>query len=202
GAAGSGYLWDAALRKGLTIRNYGFFGDGVRYEVPTSDLAYVPIVRNPFEQGIVQFFPAKAALVPVSDPYFRTFDMKNDDFWLFKEWEREFDQHVAAGQLPALELVRLPHDHFGDFGAAIDSVNTPDTQMADNDYAVGLLVEKVAHSPFRDDTVIFVVEDDAQNGGDHVDSHRSIAYVIGAFVRQGAVVSTAYSTVSMVRTIE
>jgi YVTN family beta-propeller protein len=202
GAAGTGYLWDAALRKGLTLRNYGFYGDGVRYSIPTSNPAYVPIVRNPFEQGIVQFFPAKAALSTTSDPYFRTFDMKNDDFWLFKEWEREFDQYVQAGRLPALELVRLPHDHFGDFGAALDGVNTPDTQMADNDYAIGLLAEKIAHSPFRDDTVIFIVEDDAQNGGDHVDAHRSIAYVIGAFVKQGAVVSTSYSTVSVVRTIE
>jgi hypothetical protein len=79
-------------------------------------------------------------------------------------------------------------------------VNTPDAQMADNDYAVGLLVEKVAHSPFRDSTLIFIVEDDAQNGGDHVDAHRSVGFVVGPFVKQRAVVSAPYTTVSMVGT--
>jgi hypothetical protein len=96
----------------------------------------------------------------------------------------------------------LPHDHFGYFATAIDGVNTPDTQMADNDYAVGLLVEKVSNSPYKDNTLIFIIEDDAQNGGDHVDAHRSIAYVVGPYVKQGAVVSRPYNTVSMVRTIE
>jgi YVTN family beta-propeller protein len=197
---GTSYLWDAALRKGLTVRNYGFYGDGLRYAIPGNP-AYVPIVRNPFEQKIVQFFPAKPSLLDVSDPYFRTFDMSNADFWLFKEWEREFDQFARDGNLPALELLRLPHDHFGSFDTAIDGVNTPDTQIADNDYAVGLVADKISHSRFRDDTLIFVIEDDAQNGGDHVDAHRSIGFVVGAFVRQGAVVSKRFNTVSMVRTI-
>jgi hypothetical protein len=67
---------------------------------------------------------------------------------------------------------------------------------------VGLLVEKVANSPYRDNTLIFIIEDDAQNGGDHVDAHRSIAYIVGPYVKQGEVVSTPYNTVSMMRTIE
>jgi hypothetical protein len=74
--------------------------------------------------------------------------------------------------------------------------------MADNDYAVGQLVQKIASSPYRDNTLIFVIEDDAQDGPDHVDAHRSIAYVVGPYVKQGAVVSERYTTVSMVRTIE
>jgi DNA-binding beta-propeller fold protein YncE len=201
GEAGVGYLWDAALRKGLSVRNYGFYGDGVRYSLPASNPAFIPVVRNPFELGAVQFFPAKASLMGISDPYFRGYDQKNADFWLVKEWEREFDLYVQNRNLPALQLVRLPHDHFGDFASAIDRVNTPDTQMADNDYAVGRLVEKVARSRYRNNTLIFVVEDDAQNGGDHVDAHRSIAYVVGPFVKQRRVVSTPYDTVSMVRTI-
>jgi DNA-binding beta-propeller fold protein YncE len=134
--------------------------------------------------------------------FFRGFDNKYPDYWRFKEWEREFDQFVAAGNLPSLEFVRLPHDHFGNFADAIDGVDTPERQMADNDYAVGQLAEKVAGSPYRDDTLIFVVEDDAQDGPDHVSAHRSLAYVIGPFVKQGAVVSTPYNTVSMLRTIE
>jgi YVTN family beta-propeller protein len=202
GEAGTGYLWDAALRKGLTLRNYGFYGDLFRYFVSPTDPAFIPVVRNPFELGQVQFFATKHSLHNISDPYFRSYDMKNADYWLFKEWEREFDEYVNNGNLPNLQLVRLPHDHFGDFTAAIDGVNTPDTQMADNDYAVGLLVEKVSKSPYKDSTLIFIIEDDAQNGGDHVDAHRSIAYVVGPYVKQGAVVSRPYNTVSMVRTIE
>jgi hypothetical protein len=74
--------------------------------------------------------------------------------------------------------------------------------MADNDYAIGLLIEKVAHSPYANDILIFIIEDDAQDGPDHVDAHRSIAYVVGPYVRQGTVVSRPYNTVNMVRTIE
>lgn len=201
GEAGTGYLWDAALRHGLTVRNYGFFGDLSRYA--PAHPAFIPVVREPFVSGHVQFFPTKAALQPISDLYFRGYDQKNADFWLFKEWEREFDAYVQHQNLPALQLVRLPHDHFGSFAeAVIDGVNTPDTQMADNDYAVGLLVEKVSKSPYKDDTLIFIVEDDAQNGADHVDAHRSLAYIVGPYVKQGAVVSTPYTTVHLLRTIE
>ena len=149
--------------------------------------AFIPVVRNPFELGQVQFFATKPSLHAISDPYFRSYDLKNADFWLFKEWEREFDDYVTNGNLPNLQFVRLPHDHFGDFTTAIDGVNTPDTQMADNDYAVGLLVEKVSKSPYKDNTLIFVIEDDAQDGGDHVDAHRSVAYIVGPYVKQGAV---------------
>jgi DNA-binding beta-propeller fold protein YncE len=81
-------------------------------------------------------------------------------------------------------------------------VNTPETQVADNDYAVGLLIQKIANSVYANNTLIFVIEDDAQDGGDHVDSHRSIAFVAGAYVKQGALVSTQYNTIDFVRTIE
>ena len=74
--------------------------------------------------------------------------------------------------------------------------------MADNDYAVGLLVQKIANSKYANNTLIFVVEDDAQDGGDHVDSHRSTAYVAGAYVKQGAVISTQYNTIDFIRTME
>jgi len=98
--------------------------------------------------------------------------------------------------------VRFCHDHFGDFGTALYGLNTPALQIADNDYAIGLLAEKIAASRYKDDTLIFVIEDDAQDGPDHVDAHRSVAYVAGPFVKQGAVVSARYSTVNMVRTME
>jgi DNA-binding beta-propeller fold protein YncE len=193
GEAGTGYLWDSALRAGLTIRNYGFFVANL--PVPSSTF------RTPFADGVPQSAPLNAALADHTDIYFRGYDQTNADFWLYKEWEREFDQYVANDNLPNLMFVRFPHDHFGNFGTAIDGVNTVETQMADNDYAVGLLVEKVANSKYRDDTLIFVIEDDAQNGGDHVDAHRSIGLVIGSMVRRDALVTKHYTTVSMIRTI-
>jgi len=94
------------------------------------------------------------------------------------------------------------HDHTGSFDTASDMVNTPELMQADNDYAVGLLVEKIAHSVYAQNTLIFVVEDDAQDGADHVDSHRTIAFIAGPYVKQGAVVSTAYNTVDFIRTME
>lgn len=201
-AAEAGYLWDAALRKGLRVRNYGCFGDLARSSVPIDNPIFIPLERHPFSANVRQFYPAKAALQNHSDLFYRGYDNKYPDYWRFKEWEREFDEFVANRDLPELEFVRLPHDHFGSFSAAIDGVNTPERQMADNDFAVGQLVEKIAGSRYRDDTLIFVIEDDAQDGPDHVSAHRSLAYVIGPYVRQDAVVSMPYNTVSMVRTIE
>ena len=96
----------------------------------------------------------------------------------------------------------MGHDHTGAFGTAIDLVNTPELQEADNDYAVGLLMQKIAGSIYANDTLVFVIEDDAQDGGDHVDSHRTTAYVAGAYVKQGVVVSTPYNTIDFIRTME
>ena len=103
---------------------------------------------------------------------------------------------------PQLTLLRLAHDHFGDFDQAIDGVNTVETEMADNDYSLGMIVERIARGKAADSTLIFVIEDDAQNGADHVDARRSLAFVIGPYVRQGALVSTRYTTVNLLRTIE
>jgi len=122
--------------------------------------------------------------------------------WRYNEWKREFDLYVKNGNLPSLSLVRISHDHTGSFGSALAGVNTPETQQADDDFAAGRLVEAVAHSPYAADTLIFITEDDSQDGPDHVDSHRTTAYVVGPFVKQGAVVSTHYSQVNVLRTIE
>ena len=200
--AGAGYLWDAALHANLTVRNYGFFLDLERYDVAKGDPAAIPLERDPHAKRLVVAFPVKPELMGITDPYFRGFDQRFPDYWRFKDWEREFDQYVADKNLPALELIRLAHDHFGNFGDAIDGVNTVETMMADNDYALGLILEKVAHSPYARDTQIYVVEDDAQNGPDHVDAHRTVALVAGAYVKQEQVVSDRYSTVNMMRTIE
>ena len=200
GVINQGYIWDAALRQGLSIRNYGFFLDLTRYSLPGA--LSVPRLLNPFATGTQVAFPANVALRPHTDPFFRGFDQSFPDFYRVKDWEREYNAEDANGDLPALTLLRLAHDHTGSFGSAILGINTPELQIADNDYAVGLVAEKIAHSGHKNDTLIFVIEDDAQDGADHVDAHRSTAFVIGPYVKQHAVVSHSYNTVNMVRTIE
>src|SRR5680860_961212 len=148
GESGTGYLWDAALRAGLSVRHYGGFGDLSRYYLAEDDPNFVPLVEHPFERGIVQFYATKPSLLAVTDPYFRGYDMRYPDLWRYHEWAREFDQFVANGNLPNLSLVALPHDHFGDFDTALAGVNTVETQMADNDYATARLVEKIANSAY------------------------------------------------------
>ncbi len=201
GAAGQGYIWDAALRAGLSVRNYGFYGDLSRYE-QSAGAAQIPLDREPYKTNRQVFYVAKAALMPLTDPYFWGFNQALPDYWRYKEWAREFDGYVARGDLPNLTLLRLPHDHTGSFAAGIDGVNTVEAELADNDYALGLVVQKLANSRYASDTLIFVLEDDAQDGPDHVDAHRSLAFVVGPYVRQGAVVSRRYTTVNMLRTME
>jgi DNA-binding beta-propeller fold protein YncE len=194
-----GFLWDAAIRAGISVRNYGF-ADASIYDVGVP--GSVPVIREPFKTKHPIFTSGDKLLAPFSDPYFRGFDQKLADYWRILEWQREYDQQEASGTLPQLTLLRLAHDHFGDFDTATDGVNTVETQMADNDYSLGLLVERVARGKAASSTLIFVIEDDAQNGADHVDARRSFAFVVGPYVRRGALVSTRYTTINILRTIE
>ena len=198
-SAGQGFLWSAAIRAGLSVRNYGF-SDASIYDA--GEPGAKPLEREPAKTGTRIYTPGDRLLASRSDPYFRGFDQKMPDYWRMLEWQREFDAADAAGTVPALTLLRLSHDHFGDFKDAIDGVNTVETEMADNDYAIGRVIERIAASKVADSTVVFIIEDDAQNGADHVDARRSIAFVVGAHVTQQALVSTRYTTVSLLRTIE
>jgi hypothetical protein len=181
--ANTGYLWNQALRAGLTVRNYGFFV--INVGTPSAD---------PHSDKTVQLTPADAALQPYTDLYYRGYDMNEPDNWRYAEWAREYDANVAAGTVPSLTLMRMGGNHTGSFATALARVNTPELQVADNDYAVGRVVEKVAQSSYANNTLIFVIEDDAQNGGDHVDAHRSTAFIVGPWVKQHALVSTPYNT--------
>ena len=200
----TGFIWDAALRANLSVRNYGFSIDGTRYSFPQSSSYSLTLAHDPASTKTIVAYPTNASLLPYTDPYFRGWDPTYPDFWRYTEWERDFDSRYASGaqDLPALSLVRFMNDHTGNFGTAIDGVNTPELQQADNDYAVGLLVDKISKSKYANNTLIFVIEDDSQDGPDHVDSHRTTAYVAGAYVKQGALVSTQYNTVDFLRTIE
>ena len=201
-----GYLWDSALRLGKTVRNYGFFIDLAYYGTaiadpsqpdPTNPL-YIRTSRTPFQDNLPQSPVGKVVLQDKTDVYFRGYDNKFPDIYRLEEWERD----VKEKGLPALSMVRIMHDHFGSFGNAVAGVNTPELQMADNDYALGLLVEKVSKMPEWKETAIFVIEDDSQDGPDHIDGHRSLGYIISPYTKRGALVSTNYNTVNMLRTIE
>ena len=196
------FLWDVARAAGLTVRNYGCFAEDFRYGLKAKDPAFVPLTRDPARTKQRVAFPTAPGLIAATDPYFRGFDMAFPDTWRVEEWLREFGDQTKAGTFPGLTMVRLPHDHFGSFKSAVAGLDTPDTQMADHDWAVGTIVDRIAKSPFWDDTVIVVVEDDAQDGADHVDSHRSLLYFAGGHVARGAVVHASYATPSVLRTIE
>lgn len=158
----------------------------------------------------------------VTDPSFNQFDMGYPDSDLnasygivipgeakqfgpskapnrFAEWKREFDEYVKKGNVPQFQMVRFCRDHTS--GTANGKVSARG-MVADNDYAVGQLVDAISHSPYWKDTVICVVEDDAQNGIDHVDCHRSIAFVVSPFIKRGTHDSRFYNTDSMLHTIE
>ncbi len=161
----TGYLWDLAARKGITYRNYGnFIGGGEEIKEPNAR-------------------PLKRALAGHTNPDYPGFNMTIPDQKRFGIWQKDFEDFVKIGEMPAFQLVWLPNDHTS--GAAAGRP-TPAAYFADNDLALGRLVEAVSASPFWKDTVIFVMEDDAQSGPDHVDSHRSPLLVISAYNHAGA----------------
>ncbi len=176
----AGYLWDAALRAGVSYRNYGEF-----------------VTAGPSDDG-VPTSTTHPGLQTHTDAGFPTFDMNLRDVDRFAEWKREFDGFVRGGNLPQLEIVRFPRDHTA---GTQTGKNTPQAMVADNDRAVGLLAAAVSHSPYWRSTAIFVLEDDAQNGPDHVDEQRSTFYLISPFAA-GGVVHEHYTTSSVLRTIE
>jgi YVTN family beta-propeller protein len=201
-----GYIFNAVLNAGGTVRNYGWMANTPGNGTDNSANIHTgnPI-SDPFAAHVIMTTTANQLLYENGfwDPYFRAYDQSYPDVWRFNEWNREFQQFVANGNLPSLEMIRgLSHDHTGNFGSALGGVNTPELEQADNDYAVGLLVQAVANSPYAKDTLIIIIEDDSQDGADHVDSHRATTYFVGPYVRQQAVVSTRYSQPNVLRTIE
>lgn len=174
----AGYLWNDAARHGVSLRNYGEF------------------VSDPDRSGNV--ISHMADLANVTDPRARGFDLRYDDDARFAEWAREYDAYDAHGSLPQLEILRLPNDHTA---GTKPGALTPVAYVAQNDHAVGRVVEHVSQAKHWRDTAIFIVEDDAQNGPDHVDAQRMPAYVISPYAK-GGVVHDHYSTTGIVRTIE
>jgi hypothetical protein len=181
----AGYIWTNILAAGLTMRNYG-------YQVTNRPLAqvtagdHVAALRDP-------------ALIPVTSRTFRGFDMDYPDVDRAKAFLAELAAFEKAGQLPRFMVLRLGNDHTS--GTTPGKI-APLSAMADNDYALGLVVEGLTKSPFWPKLAVFVIQDDAQNGPDHVDSHRSPAFVISPYVRRGVIDSTMYNQTSVLRTME
>jgi YVTN family beta-propeller protein len=182
------FIWDKLSDAGISYRNYGF-------------RVFHGVVAGGTE-------PLLAAN---TDLNFQGFDLSKPDSvpdliqtginqpTRIAEWLKEFNAYVANGNLPTVEFVRLPNDHNA---GTHPGAPTPRAYMADNDMALGQLVDAVSHSPYWDSTAIFVTEDDAQDGPDHVDAHRTIGQVISPYTQTGMVDSTFYSTVSILRTME
>jgi len=173
----NGYIWEAVAAKGLTYRSYGEFID--------------------IEKGTMT--ARHPALVDHFDPDFRSWDLDYPDTLRAMEFIKELHAFEEKGDLPRFIIMRLPNDHTT---GTTPGKLSPRAMVADNDLALGWVVEAVSHSQFWPTTAIFVLEDDAQNGPDHVDAHRSPALVISPYVRRGAVDHTLYDTVSMLRTME
>jgi len=176
----AGYIWDAALAKGLSVRDYGEFTD------------FSTKAGDPEK-------PVVSSLAGRIDPHYRGFDLHVTDQSRVDEWMREFKQFVLNGQLPSLEIVRLPNDHTS---ATRPGMPTPYAMVADNDLALGRMIDALSHSAYWKNTVVFVLEDDAQAGPDHVSDHRTEALIIGASIKRGFVDHTHYTTSSMLATIE
>jgi DNA-binding beta-propeller fold protein YncE len=180
----AGYLWTNAVQAGLSLRNYGHFV--TNREKPTEDGIHVLEVRDP-------------VLARVTNLRFRGFDVDYPDVERAKVFLEDLAEFERTGSMPHLIVMRLGNDHTA--GLAPGRI-APRSAVADNDYALGLIVEALTRSRFWPKMAIFVLEDDAQNGPDHVDSHRSPAFVISPYVRRRVVDSTMYNTTSMLRTIE
>ena len=197
--ASSGFLWDNAMRHGLTFRDYGEF---VQAQVSPANSTWADIFKDyQTKAGQIQI-KTSSEVAPLNRylcDTFPGFPLKISDQQRADEFLKEFRRFEKEVNLPNLVMMLLPCDHTE--GTSPD-FPTPRAQVADNDLALGRLVEAVTQSRFWKESVIFVVEDDAQDGVDHVDGHRTVAQVISPYTRRGSVDSTFYSQISLVRTIE
>jgi YVTN family beta-propeller protein len=168
-----GFIWDYCRRAGISYRNYGEFVQGGDNNMES--------IKGHF------------------DPDFPRYNLSIPDMVRFEKWREDFDSLVAIDAVPQFNVLRLPNDHTA--GARV-GMPTPRAMVAENDLAVGKLVEHISHSPVWGASAIFILEDDAQNGPDHVDAHRSTAYIASPYAKRNTRVSTMYSTASMLRTME
>ena len=170
-----GFIWDFCKRKGVSYRTYGVFADDKKGNIPVLD-----------KDHVCSYFTGY-------------YNQKVKDTTRVNQWKRDFDSLVVAKAVPAFNSIRLGSDHTQ--GMAVGRP-TPYACVADNDLAVGMFIEHLSKSPVWNQSAVFILEDDAQNGPDHVDAHRSNALVVSPYTKRKFVDHTMYSTSGMLRTIE
>jgi phospholipase C len=182
----AGHLWDACKRKGLTYRSYG--------EAAIRASTDEPAVSAPGAEGLHGHISPD-----FKKPGARDTDNVAVFIREFDAYEKCFDDPDPQKRLPNYIVMSLPENHTR--GTA-PGAHTPVAMVANNDYAVGMLVDRVSHSKYWPTTAIFIIEDDAQDGPDHVDARRTAGFAISPYIKRGTVDSTPYSTSSMLRTME
>ncbi|MBS1510140.1 MAG: bifunctional YncE family protein/alkaline phosphatase family protein [Bacteroidetes bacterium] len=168
-----GFIWDYCKRAGVSYRTYGEFADDYKPNIPVLENHYCT--------------------------YYTSWDQHVRDTTRVNQWKRDFDSLVAANALPQMNTLRLINDHTE--GLARNRP-TPFAHVADNDWGVGMFIDYLSKSPIWKESVVFILEDDAQNGPDHVDAHRSPVYVVGPYVKRHFVDHTPYTTTGVLRTME
>ncbi len=167
------FFWDQCKRYGVTYRTYGeFVGD---------DGPSLPVLKNNYCKNYTPWVQSVR------------------DTIRFGQWKRDFDSLLAVNAVPRFNSLRFINDHTE--GLSLNKP-TPFAHVADNDLATGMFLDYLSHSPIWKESLVITVEDDAQNGPDHVDAHRSVALIAGGFVKQGFVDHTPYTTTSLLRTME
>lgn len=175
-----GYLWDACARAGVSYRSYGEF------------------VFNPDDPRDTVVAGMESLRGHVA-PRYRGYDTNYSDLLRYEAWLEEFDRYDREGGLPRLSIIRLPNDHTM---GTCSGVPTPRAFVAQNDLALGRMVDRISRSRYWKECAVFVIEDDAANGPDHVDAHRTVALVASPWAKRGAVDSRMYTNAGMLRTIE
>ena len=169
----SGFIWAHCKKAGVSYRTYGEFADDYK--------ANLPVLENHF------------------CTYYTSWDQRVRDTTRVGQWKKDFDSLVAINALPRFNSLRLINDHTEGLAKGRPTLFA---HVADNDLAVGMFIEYLSKSPVWKESVVFILEDDAQNGPDHIDAHRSPAYIAGPFVKRNYVDHTPYTTTGMLRTIE
>ncbi|MFZ9854953.1 MAG: alkaline phosphatase family protein [Limisphaerales bacterium] len=200
----AGFIWDSALRHGISIRNYGeFMAPAVRWLDPKRKgspdfLACYRGWKGPASEVLFASYPMIETIQGFSPTNYVGWEMSVPDQHRADFIIRELEEFTRKGEFPRLTIICLPNDHTS---GTSRGTPTPAACMADNDLAFGRIVEALSHSPFWRQMAILGIEDDPQAGWDHVSGYRTTAYVVSPYAKRGAVVSTQYNTTSLLRTI-
>jgi len=201
----AGFIWDDAIAHGKSLRDYGEYTDAHKqWNDPArkGSPSFLDLYRE-WTEGTKTISLWSTPNIESLRDYVATntigWDLDVPDVFRAAQFINDLKEFETTGHFPALVIISLPNDHTS--GARPNSP-TPAAQVADNDLALGRIVQAVSHSPFWKDTCLFAIEDDPQSGWDHVSGYRTTAYVASAFAKRGQVVSTQYNQTSILRTIE